>query len=118
MRTRAVTIGLSTLIGIGLGALSGRILFGGSVWNLIPWAVVAMVIGLVAQSLGSAALASGGYGYSLVAMFLFVANAGDQSFGERTLFAVALALVGPVCSIPLSLTALLLRRRARRERGS
>lgn len=108
--TRVRTVVISGLVGVGLGAFSGRILFGGSAWDLIPWAVVAVAIGLIADDRSTALLASGIYGYLLSVVFLYVANTGDTPLAQRVLFALALGLAGPVYSIAFTLIARLLRR--------
>lgn len=115
--TRTVTVVLSGAVGIALGALSGRILFGGSAWNLIIWAIIAIAIGLLPTDRLTALLASGIYGYLLCAVFLYVANTSDTPVTQRVLFALALALVGPICSIALTLlTRLVSRQLVRRRR--
>ena len=111
---RVLIVAGSALVGIGLGALSGRILFGGTAWNMIPWAIAALAIGVVARELRTALLASALYGYLLVAVFLLVANAGSAPVWQRILFAAALGLVGPVCAIPLALLARAVSARFRR----
>lgn len=116
--SRALTVFLSGAVGLGLGALSGRILFGGSAWNLILWAIIAIAIGLIATDQLTALLASGVYGYLLSAVFLYVANTSNTPIAQRVLFALVLALIGPVCSIALTLAARLIRLRARRHRHS
>lgn len=108
--TRSLTVVISGLAGVGLGALSGRILFDGSAWNLIPWAIVAVAIGLIADDRRTALVASAIYGYLLSVAFLYVANTGDTPFIQRVLFALALGLAGPVYSIAFTLIARLLRR--------
>ncbi|GAB3614774.1 hypothetical protein [Humibacter ginsengisoli] len=116
--TRALTVVLSGVVGVALGAVSGRILFGGTAWNLIPWAIVAIAIGVVAGNLRTALLASAIYGYLLVAAFLYAANTGDTPFAGRILFALTLALVGPVFSIGLTVIARLVYLRIGRRRPS
>lgn len=113
--TRSLTVVISGLVGVGLGALSGRILFDGSAWNLIPWAIVAVAIGLVADDRRTALLGSAIYGYLLSVAFLYVANTGDTPLAQRVLFALTLGLAGPVYSIAFTLIARLLRRRIRRQ---
>lgn len=114
--TRTVTVVLSGAIGVALGALGGRVLFGGSAWNLIPWAIIAIAIGLFAVDRLTAILASGVYGYLLSAVFLYVANTSNAPVTQRIAFSLALALVGPVCSIALTLlTRLASRQRVRRR---
>lgn len=113
-----LVVAVGGLVGIGLGALSGSILFGGSAWNLIPWAVGAVAIGLVARGVGTTVLASACYGYLLTAAFLFAANQGSAPLGQRILFTVLLALIGPVCAIPIAvLTRLIVVRTAGRKTG-
>lgn len=114
--TRVLTVVASGLVGVGLGAVSGRILFGGSAWNLIPWAIVAIVIGLIADDRRTALLASGIDGHLLSAVFLYVANTSNTPLAQRLLFALALALVGPICSIALTVLARLIYRRVVRPR--
>jgi hypothetical protein len=116
--TRTLTIVIGGAVGIGLGALSGRILFSGSALNLILWAIVAIAIGFVADDLGTAVLASAVYGYLLSAAFLYVANTSSTPVAQRILFALALALIGPVCSVALTLLARLVDRRIVRRRQS
>ncbi|HEY4266586.1 MAG TPA: hypothetical protein VGM94_00200 [Galbitalea sp.] len=101
--TRLLTVVVSGVVGVGLGALSGRILFGGSAWNLIPWAIIAIAIGLVADDRRTALIASGIYGYLLCAVFLYVANTGTAPLTQRIVFALALGLIGPLCAIALTL---------------
>ncbi|GAA4141543.1 hypothetical protein [Leifsonia shinshuensis] len=113
---RTLTVVVSGAVGIGLGALSGRILFGGSAWNLIPWAIVAIAIGLLATDRLTALLASGVYGYLLCAVFLYTANASNTPQAQRILFALVLGLVGPVCSIVLTLLARVISRQLVRRR--
>jgi hypothetical protein len=115
VKARVLIVAAGALVGIGLGALSGRILFGGSAWNLIPWALVAIAIGLVARDLRTAVVASAVYGYLLCAAFLFVANAGDVSLGQKIGFALALGVVGLVCAVALAVPTFLISRRARRS---
>jgi len=111
---RILVVAASALVGLGLGALSGRILFNGTVWNLIPWGIAALAIGVVARGWRTALLASACYGYLLVAAFLYVANAGNVALWQRILFAAALALIGPVCAIPLTAVARAISGRFRR----
>lgn len=112
---RVLVVVVSGLVGPGLGALSGRILFGGTAWNLTPWAIAAIAIGVVARELRTALLASACYGYLLVAAFLLVANTGNAPLGQRILFAAGLALVGPVCAIPLAVVTRAIAVRTRRR---
>ena len=116
--TRTLTIVISGAVGVGLGALSGRILFDGTAWNLIPWAIIAIAIGLVADNQTTALLASGIYGYLLVAVFLYAANTADTPIAGRVLFALVLGFVGPVCSIALTVVARLIRLGFERHRPS
>ena len=116
--TRILTLVISGAVGAGLGALSGRILFGGTAWNMIPWAIIAIAIGLLADNGRTVLLASGIYGYLLVAVFLYTANTGNTPFAGRILFALALGLVGPVCSIVLTVITRLIRLGVRRHRPS
>lgn len=116
--SRTLTVVVSGVVGIGLGALGGQILFGGSAWNLIVWAIVAIAIGLLPTDRLTALLASGVYGYLLCAVFLYTANTCGAPVAQRILFALALALVGPVCSIALTLLARVVSRQLRgRRRG-
>lgn len=112
-----LTIAISGVVGAGLGALSGRILFDGSAWNLIPWAVVAVAIGLVATGRRTALLASGIYGYLLTVVFLYAANTSNTPVAQRILFALALGVVGPICSIALTLITRLISLRLNRQRS-
>lgn len=116
--TRTATVVASGGIGAALGALSGRILFGGSAWNLIPWAGIALAIGIIADGRRAALLASGIYGYLLSAVFLFVADTSSNPVAQRILYASVLGLAGPVCSIVLTLIAHTIRVRAIRRRPS
>jgi len=113
VRHSLLGVAISALVGIGLGALSGQILFGGSAWNVIPWAAVACAIGIVMRRLGAAVAASVVYGYLLVAVFLFAANTSSTALVQRVLFSLALGLVGPVCSIPITLVTRWIRLRVR-----
>lgn len=114
--TRTLTVVLGGAVGVALGALGGRILFGGSAWNVILWAIIAIAIGLVAVDGLTAVLASGVYGYLLSAVFLYVANTSTAPVTQRILFALALALVGPICSIALTLLSRLVSRQLVRRR--
>lgn len=115
--SRTLTVVAGGAVWIGLGALSGRILFGGSAWNLIVWAIVAIGIGLLPTDRLTALLASGVYGYLLSAVFLYAANTSSTPVLQRILFALALALIGPLCSIALTaLTRLVHRPSVRRRR--
>ncbi|WP_426623679.1 hypothetical protein ACPPVW_13815 [Leifsonia sp. McL0607] len=114
--TRTLTVVLSGAVGIGIGALSGRILFGGSAANLIFWAIIAIAIGIIAADRLTALLASGVYGYLLSAVFLYVANTSNTPLTQRILFALALALIGPICSVALTLLARLLYLQVLRRR--
>ncbi|MGN6198676.1 hypothetical protein [Humibacter sp.] len=116
--TRILTVVVSGAVGVGLGALSGRILFDGTAWNMIPWAIVAIAIGLVTDNRRTALLASGTYGYLLVAVFLYAANTGNTPVAQRILFALALGLVGPVCTIALTVITRLIRLGVQRHRPS
>lgn len=109
--TRTLTVILSGAVGIGLGALSGRILFDGSAWNLILWAIIAISIGLLPIDRLTAVLASGVYSYLLCAVFLYVANTSHTPVTQRILFALVLAVVGPLCSIAVTLLTRLVRPR-------
>lgn len=111
--SRVALVVVSAAVGAGLGALSGRILFGGTAWVLIPWALGAIAIGILADRMGTAILASALYGYLLVAMFLLTANTSHTALLPRLLFAFGLALVGPVCAIPAAVIARLIMKRVR-----
>jgi hypothetical protein len=116
MKARGAAVAIAAVAGLMLGTFSGSFLFGGSAWNLIPWALGAIAIGFLARGFGTVALASGVYGYLLTAAFLFTANSGGGSLGQHALFALALGLVGPVCAIPLALASHATSRRTRKER--
>ncbi|MDL9977961.1 hypothetical protein [Microbacterium candidum] len=111
--SRAAFVLVSAAVGAGLGALSGQILFGGTAWTLIPWALGAIAIGIFANRMGTAILASGLYGYLLVALFLLTANTSHTALLPRILFALGLAFVGPVCAIPAAVVARLITKRVR-----
>jgi hypothetical protein len=113
---RALTVSISGLVGAGLGALSGRLLFGGSAWNLIPWAIGSIVIGVI-DDRRTALLASGIYGYLLTVAFLYTANTGNAPLAQRVGFALVLGLIGPIGSIILTIIGRLIFVRLRR-RGS
>jgi hypothetical protein len=108
----------ATAGGVALGALSGRILFGGSVWILIPWAAAVMVLGLLVRPIGRLTVAAALTGYALVALFLITAYVGNDPLANRALFIGLLALIGPCCAIPLALLTLLVARRFRKHARS
>ncbi len=95
-------VGLAVL-GAALGLLGARYVFVGSGLSLIPWGLVAVVVGVLASTRGAAVAGAAAYGFTLAFTFMVDGYDGTATLVSRLPFFVILDLVGAGCAALLAL---------------
>jgi len=93
----AAAIVIVIAIGLFLGWLCARVVFVGSWWALLPWAVAGLLIGWFSPGWLFAVIAGAVYGFVLSDTFLIAGYEGSAPLGSVILFFAALGLVGALC---------------------
>lgn len=116
----ALTIVVLAVAGVVLGALSVRILFGGTALVVIPWAVCCGVIGAVIRSRWLAVVGAAVFGFAVSGAFLVGGYSGSGSItgalGVFAVLAVISAVVAAAAALIVNVVASSLRRGRRVRR--
>lgn len=109
---------LVALVAIAMGFISGRLLFNGSVLNIIPWGVLALLTAFIALNKRQALTLGGVFGFVVSYSFLWFNNTDIKSLGQ-VLVLVALvvlpALFGSLCGMALAWLGWIIRSTLRRR---
>ncbi len=95
-------VGLA-VVGAALGLLGARYVFVGSGLSLIPWGLVAVLVGVLAPTRGAAVAGAAAYGFTLAFTFMVAGYDGTATLVSRLPFFVILGLVGAACAALLAL---------------
>jgi hypothetical protein len=93
------------LVAAAMSYVSSRYLFVGSGLNLIPWALLAMLWGLVQPDRRLAIRSGAVFGFALSFVFLWIDKSGHTSSGQFVILLVvigALGVFGGACGAVLS----------------
>jgi uncharacterized membrane protein YccF (DUF307 family) len=106
-RRRRVATGwqYAGLVALGaiLGLLGARYLFVGSGLSLVPWGLVAILVGVLARSRRAALGGAAAYGFALSFTFIVAGYDGSATVMSRLPFFAVLGLVGAACAALLAL---------------
>ncbi len=105
---------LAALAGAALGLLGATVLFVGSALSLVLWTGGGLAVGYHNRT-PRPAIAGAAYGFALALTFLVAGYDGAATVIPRTLFFLALSIVGACCGAGLGLLGLLGRRLAARR---
>ena len=97
-------VGLGVL-GAAMGVLGARYVFVGSGQSLLPWSLVALLVGGFAPTRGAAAAGAAAYGFTLAFAFMVAGYDGSETLLSRLPFFAILGLVGAGCATLLALLA-------------
>lgn len=103
-------------LGAVLGAVGARLLWVGSGWSLLPWALAGIAIGWTSR--GHAWQDGATFGFALAFTFMMLGYAGDESLLTRVPAFLVLGLVGACCGAILALLGGGARRTERRHAGT
>ena len=101
--------GVLVLLGAVLGLLAARYVLVGSGWSLLPWGLVAVLVGVLAGSRWQAASDAGIYGFALSLVFMVAGYAGAAPLAGRLPFFALLGLFGAACAALLAVAGRLVR---------
>lgn len=110
--TRRVAL---VLLGAVLGTLGAKYVLVGSGWSLLPWGLVALLVGVLARTRRQAVVDAGSYGFALAFGFMVAGYTGAEPVARRLPFFALLGLFGAACAVLLALAGRLMRTRLRRE---
>jgi hypothetical protein len=116
-RRHAARRGALVLLGAVLGILGARYVLVGSGWSLLPWGLVAVLVGVLARTRGQAAIDGSMYGFALAFVFMVAGYDGAEPLARRLPFFALLGLVGAACATLLALAGTLRRTRHREPRS-
>jgi hypothetical protein len=88
----------AALLGAVLGLLGAKYVLVGSGWSLLPWGLVALLVGFTAGSRRRAAVDAGIYGFALSFVFMVAGYSGAAPLAGRLWFFVLLGLFGAACA--------------------
>lgn len=88
---------IAVLLGAFLGGFLAKFLFNGSAWNLLPWGLVGVGIGIFARNKKEALVSGALYGFVLSFLFMVGGYTGAQPLITRFPPFAVLGLVGAVC---------------------
>ena len=111
---RLVQLGPLGLLGGVLGIVGARYLLVGSGWSLLPWGLVALLIGVFARSRRQAVVEAGSYGFVLALVFMVAGYEGAAPLAGALPFFALLGLLGAACAALLSLAGTLVPTARRR----
>ncbi len=94
---------LLVLLGVVLGVTGAKYLLVGSVLSLLPWGLVAALIGYTTPSRARATLAASGYGFALAFAFMVAGYQGQAPVTHRLPPFALLGLLGAACATLLAL---------------
>ena len=107
--------GALVLLGAVLGIVGARYVLVGSGWSLLPWGLVALLVGVLARTRPQAAIDAGMYGFALALMFMVAGYTGAEPLARRLPFFALLGLFGAACATLLALAGTLMRTWLHRE---
>ncbi len=87
-------LAVSVVIGILLGWLCARVVLVGNAWSLVPWAIIAIAIGFVAQTWPRALTFGAVYGSLLALSFLISGYQGTAPLTEVLIPFLGLGMIG------------------------
>ncbi len=90
-------------LGATLGLLGARYVFVGSGVSLVPWGLVALLVGAFAPSRRAALAGASVYGFALAFTFMVTGYDGTATMMSRLPFFAILGLVGAACAALLAL---------------
>jgi hypothetical protein len=86
------------LLGAVLGLLGAKYVLVGSGWSLLPWGLVALLVGFTAGSRRRAVVDAGIYGFALSFVFMIAGYSATAPLASRLWFFLLLGLFGAVCA--------------------
>ncbi len=104
---------LLVVLGVVLGVAGAKYLLVGSALSLIPWGLVAALIGYTSPSRGRSTLAASGYGFALAFAFMIAGYQGHASVTHRLPPFALLGLLGAACATLLALAGRAIKGRGR-----
>jgi hypothetical protein len=90
-------------LGATLGLLGARYVFVGSGLSLVPWGLLAILVGVLAPSRSAALAGAAAYGFALAFTFMVAGYDGTAPVVSRLPFFAILGLVGAACAALLAL---------------
>ena len=100
---------LPVIFGLVLGFVNAKILFVGSAFSLIPWAIVGAFVGFLTNKKKDAVLSGALYGFVLSVVFIISGYNGTRPLIAVMPFFILLGLFGAVCGLVLGLVGYLLK---------
>lgn len=94
---------VAIFLGAVLGGLLAKVIFNGSAWNLIPWGVTGIGLGIFARSKKEAGISGALYGFVLSFIFMVRGYEGAAPIITRFPPFAVLGLFGAVCGSMLGL---------------
>jgi hypothetical protein len=91
-------------LGAALGLLGARYVFVGSGVSLVPWGLVALLVGAFAPSRRAALAGASAFGFALAFTFMVTGYDGTASVLSTLPFFALLGTVGAACAALLALT--------------
>jgi hypothetical protein len=85
---------LPVLVALIMSYISSRYLFVGSGLSLIPWGLLALSFGLIAQTKQDAVRSGAIYGFSQAFIFLWIDKAGSITFMQFVILIVIISALG------------------------
>ncbi|WP_131745009.1 hypothetical protein [Frankia sp. Cppng1_Ct_nod] len=114
--SRSWVVPTAVPLGVAAGFLGARVLLVGSGVILIPWGLLAVLLGIAARRRSSAAAAGGLFGFALALTFMIAGYDGTASLASTLGPFVLLGLVGAVAgAVPSAVARLAVTRLARRR---
>ena len=102
-------------LGATLGLLGARYVFVGSGVSLLPWGLVALLVGAFAPSRRAALAGGSAYGFALAFTFMVTGYDGTATLMSRLPFFAILGILGAACAALLALTGYFVAAATRRN---
>lgn len=94
LRTISKLYGLPVLAGFAMSLISSQYLFVGSGLNLIPWGLLALSFGLIANTRKKAIKLGATYGFSQAFIFLWIDKAGSITVAKFFILLIITSILG------------------------
>lgn len=111
-----LTIVAVAVAGVLLGLLSVRVLFGGTAWVMVPWALACAVVGGISRSWRTAIARAAVFGFAVSMTFLLGGFRGGGSvvaaLGLFVVLALFSAAIAALAALAVNRVVALIRRRA------
>lgn len=120
MSLRSSVAGRAVLVAgvaIVMALASAKLLFGGSMLNVVPWGILAFATAFLAASRRESLLFGAVFGFVVSYAFLWFDNSGEKTLGRVLVLiplVVAPALFGALCGLILAWLGWMLRRASSR----